>query len=408
VRAAWYMNSVFYSGRNTILPTVPTEWDLVSVADIGGQPCRAAAVAIAIGASVAGELDGTDCTVEDGSRADRYTFTVSGTQKWLIDMTSNSIYQPWLALVNASGTILATNTATGSSTSQIEAVLNAGTYTIWASSSYRYYTGAYTLSVRAACQAAAYFGNDPDFSVTKLADFTALGSLQTTDCQTVNPANPLTGGNVFADRWMLRLSQRTDLQLDMSSAFVNAYLSIFNTAGVELVSDDNGGGGTFARIRVVLNAGDYVVMATSSVANQTGSYSLSVKGACSTLTPIGVPGTPAGTVVSVSGALESSDCLGTDTNTDFYNRYADTYTFTLDATNVGTLEFNVTSTSFDPSMALISANGSKIANDGDSGGGPNSWNPRITRTLVAGTYRIRVHGYSVFAGGSYTVSLTRR
>ena len=61
--------------------------------------------------------------------------------------------------------------------------------------------------------------------------------------------------------------------IDMESDDVDAYLRVLRNDGTAVASDDDGGSGSNARVEFrAVYAGDYLVIATSYEAGETGAY----------------------------------------------------------------------------------------------------------------------------------------
>ena len=66
--------------------------------------------------------------------------------------------------------------------------------------------------------------------------------------------------------------------LEMDSDDVDAFLRVLAGDGTTIATDDDGGSGTNARVDFrAPDAGDYLVLATSYEAGETGAYSLRVR-----------------------------------------------------------------------------------------------------------------------------------
>lgn len=81
----------------------------------------------------------------------------------------------------------------------------------------------------------------------------------------------------YADRWRLVLPDPTILTIDMLSDDVDAYLIVRDAAGVDLVFDDDGAGGSDARITHGFAAGTYYVLANSYYSDEFGGYTIIVE-----------------------------------------------------------------------------------------------------------------------------------
>lgn len=108
---------------------------------------------------------------------------------------------------------------------------------------------------------------------------TTVGNLSTGDTVTgvlSRESCRLTDGT-YADRWRLVLNAPTILTIDMLSDDVDAYLIVRDAAGVEIVFDDDGAGGSDARITHGFAAGTYYVLANSYYSDEFGGYTIIVE-----------------------------------------------------------------------------------------------------------------------------------
>jgi hypothetical protein len=98
---------------------------------------------------------------------------------------------------------------------------------------------------------------------------TVNGSLGPGDCQLDDES--------FVDFYELRLSTARNVTITMNSASLDAFLLLFNrTSMFPIALDDDGGGGTNARLVIQLAAGTYVIGANSFMGGETGPYELRV------------------------------------------------------------------------------------------------------------------------------------
>jgi len=89
------------------------------------------------------------------------------------------------------------------------------------------------------------------------------------------------GSSYYTDRYSFEAAPGQQVAFQLSGAF-DAYLYIKNPSGAVIASNDNGGGGTSARIPATSGvftlpsgaAGTYVVEVTSFSAFATGAYTL--------------------------------------------------------------------------------------------------------------------------------------
>jgi len=171
-----------------------------------------------------------------------------------------------------------------------------------------------------------------------------------------------------------------DLQSDNSP--LDPYLVLENAQKQVIAQDDDGGGGTNARIVSQLAPGSYTVIA-QPYGNSMGTYRL-------TLTK-GMPAAPATPEVKTveRGALSIGRRI--DANLALNERHL--YSLKLEKKENIAIDANRLGQAMDPVLELSGPDGKVIAQDDDGGGDRNA---SIARSLEKGEYRVAVFGY----GGS--------
>ena len=80
------------------------------------------------------------------------------------------------------------------------------------------------------------------------------------------------------DVWTVTARAGQRVVIDMESDDVDAYLRVLRSDGTVIATDDDGGSGSNARVEFrARDAGDYLVVATSYDAGETGSYRVRVR-----------------------------------------------------------------------------------------------------------------------------------
>jgi len=94
------------------------------------------------------------------------------------------------------------------------------------------------------------------------------------DESVTGPVDP--DDDTFLDAYELNVGagRRT---MSMTSSEVDAFLTIADFDGTVLAEDDDGGSGLNARMTIQLEAGSYIVVASSFEAGEVGAYTLSVE-----------------------------------------------------------------------------------------------------------------------------------
>jgi len=121
-------------------------------------------------------------------------------------------------------------------------------------------------------------GDSPTAPGESLACNTTVGNLSPGDTVTgvlTRQSCRLTDGS-YADRWRLVLDSSAILTLDMLSDDVDAYLIVRDASGAQVVADDDGAGGSDARITYGFAAGTYYVLANTFFQDEFGGYTIIV------------------------------------------------------------------------------------------------------------------------------------
>ncbi len=227
---------------------------------------------------------------------------------------------------------------------------------------------------------------------------TVNGALAATDCRYPN------GGDHFSDAYTFSGTSGQQISITMSSGAFDTLLFLVGPNGVQIASDDDGGGGTNSRIPATSgfftlpSTGTYTIQASSFSANTSGTYSLSLTsqtpGGCSSPVSINFGQT-------INGSLSGSDCRFTD------NSFFDAFTFS--GTAGQQVSVAMSSGSFDTFLFLLRPDGSTLGSDDDGGGGTNSRIPTGSGFLTlptTGIYTIYASSFSPNTTGTYSLTLT--
>ncbi|CAM4378035.1 hypothetical protein [Kerstersia similis] len=201
------------------------------------------------------------------------------------------------------------------------------------------------------------------------------------DTQDAYSGAPLTGNQRISD-WGTGPSQDYSLQIDTDGLYridmiatqseLDPYLTLLDSNGMELASDDDGGNDLNARIQIPLAAGNYTLRAESAMGNSAfqGSFDLEIK----QLSRLDDNRLPDGTPLTLNGKPASG----------LYTGELLQYPLKLEAPALVTLELNTQS--FDGSLNLTGPN--IMLSNSDSG------RKRIRTILPAGDYTVGVDGGS--------------
>ncbi len=273
-------------------------------------PGSAGAMEIAAGQTIHGRLDGSDPRLSDDSHYDLYVYRGSPGEEISITMRSSD-FDTYLSGGSIRGGDFqaqdSDDDGAGGTDSRLIATLGTdGTYAIRANSYGGGETGSYTLEVTSS---AANSSN----SRTLRPGETRVARLESTD--------PRLSDNSHYDLYEYQGRAGETVVITLASQDFDAYLRwgrIRNGQFEFLRSDDDGGGGTNARLELVLaEDGLYGIQANSYSGDETGRYTLS-------LTSVGastVAGATIGLGQTVNSRLDESDPVMSD------NSYYELYTY---------------------------------------------------------------------------------
>jgi hypothetical protein len=211
---------------------------------------------------------------------------------------------------------------------------------------------------------------------------TRSGSLSAQDCV-------LPDGR-YADRFSLNISGAITVRIDLESMHFDAWLEIHDAAGNIIGLNDDAGGTVDSRLIQVLDAGSYVVVATTYQAGMTGSYQIGVQEAADC--------TPVGTISvgeTVSGTLTNDDCLFE------YGTVADNWTLDIDVPR--TVRIIHESSDFEEGVVIRDPNGTITYGAASPGPGQHA---EFDAYLTVGTYTIVASTLYEGSTGSYQLTVT--
>ncbi len=226
---------------------------------------------------------------------------------------------------------------------------------------------------------------------------TVNGALDSTDCRYPS------GSDHFSDAYTFSGTSGQQISITMSSGAFDTLLFLNGPNGVQVATDDDGGGGTNSRIPATSgfftlpSTGTYTIQASSFSANTAGTYSLALTSqtpsGCSSPVTINFGQT-------INGTLSGSDCRFTD------NSFFDAYTFSGVAGQQ--VSVSMASGSFDTFLFLLRPDGTTLSSDDDGGGGTDSRIPTGSGSLTlptTGIYTIYTSSFSPNTTGAYSLTL---
>ncbi|HEY0101657.1 MAG TPA: lamin tail domain-containing protein, partial [Pyrinomonadaceae bacterium] len=268
-----------------------------------------------------------------------------------------------------------------------------GTYSILATSFAPEARGAYTLTLTAGANC----------SLTPIAfGETRQGTLSAGDC-----TNAIDLDGTLVDLYTFNGTAGQQVSITMTATApgnVDPYLYLLLPNGDLSAENDNGGGGTAARIppnggfgRLPIT-GTYTIVANTLATNQSGNYSLTLTKAATDCAS--VPLTPGTTV---NGTLANGDCRLLEDGS-----FLDAYTFNGAANAQITLTMTSSTAGLSPVVFLLSPTGYVLAiGTPPTGGSPARIPDTGSFTLpTTGTYTVLANSSVAGQTGDYTLALT--
>jgi pimeloyl-ACP methyl ester carboxylesterase len=229
----------------------------------GGGSCQASTTP---DQTLSGNLDSA-CTAvhRSGAYARYYTFSLAATTTVTIDLRS-AAFDTYLFLLSgsgSSGSVVASNDDHSGTNSRISQNLNAGTYTIEATSYSPARSGAFTLQMASSAAGCSITNASVGQSVT--------GSLESSCTSTHRTGR-------YARYYSITLLTQTTVTIDLRAGF-DTYLYLLDgrsTTGHVVDSNDDFNDSN-SRVQRSLSAGTYTIEATSFNSATTGAFTLSIQ-----------------------------------------------------------------------------------------------------------------------------------
>ena len=359
---------------------------------------------LAAGAIVSGTLGSGDPTAADGSYYELWAVRASAGEVLTITMTS-SAFDAYLAIGRMSGGEFESldtddDGAGGTDARIVFTAPRTGEYLVRANTLSEGETGSYRLSLGSSGGGESITSTSPQLLTPGEP---VSGRLSTTD--------PKLDDDTYYDayRFQGRAGQR--VTITMRAPDFDAYLSLGRGSGDDyesIESDDDGAGGTDARLEITLPAtGQYEVRANALSVGQTGAYSLLLdtgggEAASADRTAADLADIPA---IAMGQALTGELTTG-DARFSSEGSYFDGYRFSGRAGQQVTLTMR--SGAFDAALFLLvfrNDTSELLAQDHDSAGGTDA---RLVFTLPeTGTYLIAATTSGPGTGG-YSLDLSAR
>jgi hypothetical protein len=359
---------------------------------------------IQAGQTIRGSLATSDPKLDDDSHYDMFVYRGQPGESIIVTLRSSDFDAYLAGGTMRRGTLnqdASDDDGGGGTNARMEATVGpGGEYAIRVNSVAAGETGDYTLNVERGQTARRQPRTAP--AATIRSGQSVQGQLTASD--------PKLGDNSYYDLYTYQGTPGEAIEITMSSSAFDAYLG-GGGSEAEAVSggdtDDDGAGGTDARLRVEVGpSGRYVIRANSLRADVTGAYTLSVQPAGRVARRGGGRTSPGGEATgnhpavrmgqTVTGRLEASDPKLDD------GSHYDVYTYS--GSPGEEIVITLSSSDFDPYLTLARSIGGevqRVAQDDDSGPGNNA---QVRATLDArGSYMIVANSFSADETGRYSL-----
>jgi hypothetical protein len=181
----------------------------------------------------------------------------------------------------------------------------------------------------------------------------------------------------------------------MTSSQVDGYLTLIDSTGKVLRTDDNSYGSSDPLIVQYLPAGTYNLAARDASSTVGGLYEVDVRTTLGPRPPFCTPKSTVALGSTVTGSVSFASCQYIDTFADIYQ---------VSLTSDTSIDVRLNSSDFDAYLVLLDAKGNVVDQDDDSGGNTDA---RITAPLAAGVYYIVAKPSGGFtAHGNYSLILS--
>lgn len=212
---------------------------------------------------------------------------------------------------------------------------------------------------------------------------TASGAFSAADC--------MLSDSTALHRYGFTLTNKTKVEIVMSSTAVDSYLFLVDTAFNVIDEDDDGEGGRNARIMKTLPPGKYEIIANVYDPGSYGAYQLTLK----TAPAVCVSGRPATLPTTLSTTLTTSACRLNDGS--YHDRYE------INVANSGLYRVEVSSQDFDAIAYVLDRDERVVAQDDDGG---EDYDAALEVPLEPGRYTVIATAYPKQTGG-YRITVSQ-
>ena len=358
-----------------------------------------------------------DSANRSGRYARFYSFTLDQQTDVQIDLTSSEdTYMYLLQGDGTDGAVMADNDdvddGSGSTNSRITRTLEAGAYTVEATTYSVELTGSFIMTVSDLNAGTPTPEPTPTPTPTDECgdNVTADGTF---NGEWAEGCDSQARDGRYARFYNFTLDAEGEVIVTLESDEADTYLYLregeARSGDFLHENDDHEGSTAMSRIQETLAAGTYTIEATTYDSDETGNFTLTITGLSTAAEPPPEQTTPqsadnCGETVTDDGASAGEWAEGCDSETRG-GSHARFYSFTLEAE--GEVTITLESSEADPYLYLREGearSGEVLHENDDIEAGVNT-NSRIVATLVAGTYTIEATTYGEGETGAFTVTI---
>ena len=346
-----------------------------------GPPLPCSPAAADIGEAKSATLSPSSCSTELGP-ADLYSISLPGSGTLDLTLTTDPDVTGALAIRDLKDNLMLLATdPQGPGATRISADLPAGTYSILA----------------AGGSASAFYQLTSKFTAREIPPCTPAQVLDINGgyVQRLGPGSCRGANGGPVDFYEFTLPSDAVVAMILTSSELDGYLSLTDSSGTLLRSDDDSYGFGDPLIVQYLRAGTYRLAARAASGTQAGLYEVDVRSIFTPRPSFCAPRSTLAIGSSIAGSINLAGCQYPDAT------FADVYKFEVaDST---TVDIKLNSAAFDAYLLLLDSKGNLVDQDDNSGG---STNARLNVLLPPGTYYVVAKPVSDYtAGGAYTLSL---
>jgi hypothetical protein len=355
---------------------------------------------VTVGQTIRSTLSSSDPKLTDGSFYQVWSVALRRGQSVAITLRSTAFDAYLMVAQQGGGYSRNDDDGAGGTDSRITFTApETGTYLLKANSIAAGATGAYSVAVEGSAEDAAT-PSGPS-APAAAADVAARPfTLGQTVSSSLESSDPKEQDGTFYEPWRFTGRAGQIVTITMKSSAFDSYMVLEGPGRSFWASNDDGGGGTDAKLMVTLpEDGEYVVKANSLREGGTGAYTLEItsRGVETSTSQMPAAATLRGISAgqTVSGTLSSGSRMAADST--YYDEYR------YEGHRGESVTITLKSAAFDAWLVVYQPNGHFYISDDDSGGGHDG---KVTFSFPAdGTYVVRANTLTKRETGAYTLQM---